>query len=150
MEPNWESLSSKELLDAVASEARLLRPGGAEILVRADEETVVGDREMLVQLLLNLADNALRHTPDEGTVTLAALPSGFSVSDTGIGIAEEHLPHLTERFYRVDSSRARKDGGTGLGLAICESLARAHGGSLTIQSREGQGTTVTVALPATS
>ena len=147
LEPSRESLSTRELLDAVAQEARLLRPGGARIVVQADEERIVGDEDLLFPLLLNLADNALRHTPADGTVTLAALPSGFSVSDTGVGIAPEHLPHLTERFYRVDSSRARKDGGTGLGLAICDSLARAHGGTLEIQSREGHGTTVTLTLP---
>jgi signal transduction histidine kinase len=149
LEPRIEPLNARALLDAVATEASLLRPDAATILVEATEsETISGDRDLLFQLLLNLADNALRHTPAEGgTVTLAALPGGFSVTDTGVGIAPEHLPHLTERFYRVDSSRARKDGGTGLGLAICDSLARAHGGSLEIQSREGQGTTVRVMLP---
>ena len=149
LEPRIESLNARELLDAVAAEAKLLRPDSAPILVEAtDGATISGDRDLLFQLLLNLADNALRHTPAEGgTVTLATIPGGFSVTDTGIGIAPEHLPHLTERFYRIDSSRARKDGGTGLGLAICDSLARAHGGSLEIQSEEGQGTTVRVMLP---
>ena len=83
-------------------------------------------------------------------MTLSALPGGFSVSDTGAGIAARHLPHLTERFYRVDESRARKDGGTGLGLAIARSIAEAHGGALEIRSEEGRGTAVSVILPPVS
>ena len=70
------------------------------------------------------------------------------MADNGIGIAPEHLPHLCERFYRVDSARSRPDGGTGLGLAICQSIAEAHGGTLEITSAVGKGTTITVALPA--
>jgi signal transduction histidine kinase len=70
------------------------------------------------------------------------------VIDTGEGIAGEHLPHLGERFYRVDAARTRKQGGTGLGLAICQSIVEAHKGSLTIESEVGKGTTVTVRLPA--
>ena len=75
------------------------------------------------------------------------------MADTGIGIAAEHLPRLTDRFYRVDDSRARaaesgEAGGSGLGLAICKSIAESHGGSLEISSQVGAGTTVTVRLPA--
>ena len=148
LEPRFEPLDARALLDAVAAEARLLRPDSPPILVEAAAgETISGDREMLFQLLLNLADNALRHTPPDGTVTLAALPGGFSVSDTGVGIAPEHLPHLTERFYRVDSSRRARTAARVSALRSVTRSPRAHGGSLEIQSREGQGTTVRVMLP---
>jgi signal transduction histidine kinase len=69
------------------------------------------------------------------------------VADTGVGIAPEHLPHLFERFYRVDKARARVEGGAGLGLAISHWLARAHGGEITVESRPGRGTTFTVRMP---
>jgi nitrogen-specific signal transduction histidine kinase len=71
-----------------------------------------------------------------------------TISDTGAGIPPEHLPHVTERFYRVDTARARAQGGTGLGLAICQSIAAAHGGEMRIESAEGQGTRVHVLLRA--
>jgi two-component system OmpR family sensor kinase len=70
-----------------------------------------------------------------------------TVSDTGEGIAPEHLPHLSERFYRVDARARRTDGGTGLGLSICKSIAEAHGGTFAIESEVGRGTTVRVTLP---
>ena len=71
----------------------------------------------------------------------------MTVADTGEGIAPEHLPHLFERFYRVESSRSRGKGGTGLGLAICREIVRAHGGSITVESAVGQGAAVTLRLP---
>ena len=116
---------------------------------------VMGRSDMLTRMLVNLLQNALRHTPVSGTVqigTNSSLPAGsgevlITVRDTGEGIAAEHLPHLTERFYRADTSRAREQGGTGLGLSICRSIAEAHGGSLRIESELGQGTTVSVILP---
>ena len=87
----------------------------------------------------------------EAAITLAAQRDGgeavITVTDTGDGIAPEHLPHLGERFYRVDSARARLDGGTGLGLSIARSIAEAHGGTLAFASVLGEGTTVTVTLP---
>jgi signal transduction histidine kinase len=71
-----------------------------------------------------------------------------TVTDTGTGIASEHLAHLGERFYRIDDARSRPTGGTGLGLSICRGIVEAHGGSITFQSKVGVGTTVRVALPA--
>ncbi len=109
------------------------------------------DRDSLVRILLNLLTNADRHTPAGGTITLflRSVEGGvvWGVRDTGEGIAAEHLPHLTERFYRIDKARTRQDGGTGLGLAIVETLARAHGGQIQIISQPGSGTTVEVFLP---
>jgi len=117
---------------------------------------VHGDPVWLTQLLFNLLDNALRHTPGGGKIalTLESAPAGepdgaiIRINDTGEGIAPEHLPHLFERFYRTDAGRARSTGGAGLGLAICDWVAQAHGGSISVASTLGAGTTFTVWLPA--
>jgi signal transduction histidine kinase len=109
------------------------------------------DRTALEQILLNLVENALRHTPERGTIAIetAAAKNGvvLSVADTGIGIAPEHLPRIFERFYRADSGRSREAGGTGLGLAIVKHLVEAHGGSVTATSVVGTGTTVRIFFP---
>ena len=113
---------------------------------------VRGERDKLRQVLVNLLDNALKFTPSGGTVTVfvrtAAGGVEVSVRDTGAGIPAEHLPHVFERFYKVD--RARRDGGTGLGLAIVRHIVEAHGGTARAESREGEGTTVSVTLRAAS
>ena len=112
----------------------------------------MGDADHLERLFVNLLENAVRHTPQEGEIRLSARREGaavlVTVADTGEGIPPEHLPHVCERFYRVDASRTRGSGGTGLGLAICQSILQAHGGSLSIRSEWGSGTTVEVSLPA--
>jgi two-component system OmpR family sensor kinase len=112
---------------------------------------VAADPHHLVRLFGNLLENAVRHTPPTGHITVSAHDEEDSVvvrvEDTGEGIAPEHLPHVCERFYRVDAARTRRHGGTGLGLAICQSIVEAHHGSLTLESIVGEGTTVTVRLP---
>jgi signal transduction histidine kinase len=112
---------------------------------------VRGNEEELVRLFSNLLANAKRHTPADGVVALTAKRVGrdvvVSIRDSGVGIAPEHLPHLGERFYRVDTARSRNDGGTGLGLSICKSIALAHKGTMRIESTVGIGTTVIVSLP---
>jgi heavy metal sensor kinase len=112
---------------------------------------VPGSGSELTRLFTNLLQNAVRHTPPQGAVTVAIATDAQSVivtvSDTGEGIAPEHLPFLGERFYRVDAARASEAGSTGLGLAICRSIVQAHGGQMTIESTVGRGTTVRVALP---
>ncbi|MBB6052442.1 sensor histidine kinase [Armatimonas rosea] len=139
-------ISAAMLFSAAISEAHKLYPDGATLRQEVSQECFWGDSHLLHRLLLNLLDNALRHTSKEGTVTLSAQPSGFTVTDTGEGIPAEHLAHLGERFYRVDSARARTGGGTGLGLAISRAIVEAHGGTLEIQSEVGKGTTVRVTL----
>jgi heavy metal sensor kinase len=114
--------------------------------------TVLADEGWLRHVLINLLDNALRYTPPGGMVTvgLAEAPAGvaIAVQDTGPGIAPEHLPHLFERFYRVESARDRESGGVGLGLAIVKEIIAAHGGTVRVESAVGKGSTFTVTLPA--
>ena len=103
--------------------------------------------------MINLLANALRYTPSGGCVTLSAEAHDFfvqlGVRDTGIGISAEHLPHIFERFYRVDKSRARQSGGTGIGLTIARHLVYAQGGEIWVESGgPGQGATFYVTLPA--
>lgn len=109
------------------------------------------DPDRFRQILANLIGNAVRHTPGGGTVDVTAERGDSTilirVSDTGTGIAEHHLPHLFERFYRADESRNRATGGSGLGLAITQELVRAHDGEITVSSVVGRGTVFTILLP---
>jgi len=114
---------------------------------------VHADRDRLVQILVNLVDNAVKFTPEGGRIDIEAVPGpggrvAVRIRDTGIGIPSIDLPRITERFYRVDKDRSREVGGTGLGLAIVKHLIQAHGGELHIESVLGQGTTVSFTLPA--
>ena len=120
--------------------------------VRPPDLTIHADHDRLAQILINLVDNAVKYTPENGWVTVRAraLDDGrveLMVRDTGVGIPRADLPRITERFYRVDKARSRELGGTGLGLAIVKHLVLAHGGDLAIESEQGEGTTVRVALP---
>jgi signal transduction histidine kinase len=112
---------------------------------------VLADRERVHQVLFNLLDNAVRFTPAGGEVKVSAHEARdrceITVSDTGMGISDEHLPKLFERFYRVDTSRSRGDGGTGIGLAIARSVVEAHGGRLRAESEVGRGSAFTFDLP---
>jgi signal transduction histidine kinase len=143
----------REVLERAVS--RVPRPSAPICLTLEDEAlSVPGNEEELVRLFTNLLTNAARHTPaDSGKITLSArredTQTVVTVADTGDGIAPEHLPHLGERFYRVDSARSRTDGGTGLGLSICLGIVEAHDGEMTFASVLGEGTTVTVRLPLT-
>jgi two-component system phosphate regulon sensor histidine kinase PhoR len=114
---------------------------------------VLGNRDELASAFGNLVSNAIRYTPDGGTITLGwhvdeEGRGAFSVADTGIGIAPEHVPRLTERFYRVDRSRSRATGGTGLGLAIVKHVLMRHQAELDVMSELEKGSTFTVLLPA--
>lgn len=113
--------------------------------------SVQADRDRLSQILVNLADNAVKYTPKGGHVRfLAAEETGhvrLTIQDTGQGIPASELPRITERFYRVDKARSRGEGGTGLGLAIVKHLVQLHGGTLQIDSEYGKGTTIAFLLP---
>jgi signal transduction histidine kinase len=112
---------------------------------------VMGDEERLMQLMRNLLDNATRHTQPGTSVEVCletvAASAQIAVADTGTGIPAEHVPHIWDRFYRVDRARSRAGGGTGLGLAIVKFIAEAHGGSVRVVSIPDQGTTFTIVLP---
>jgi two-component system phosphate regulon sensor histidine kinase PhoR len=115
------------------------------------EAALLGSRSELISAVSNLINNAIRYTPLGGRIHLqwSLTPEGavFAVKDSGPGIAAEHLPRLSERFYRVDRSRSRETGGTGLGLAITKHVMQRHGGELRIESVVGQGATFKLYLP---
>jgi len=118
-----------------------------------DDVVAPGDALWLQQLITNLLQNAINYTPEGGTVTLSLHRAGASarvvVEDTGPGIPAEHLSHLFDRFYRVDSGRSRDQGGTGLGLNIARWIAESHHGKIDVASEVGVGTIFTVTLPIT-
>ncbi|ADG73270.1 response regulator receiver sensor signal transduction histidine kinase [Cellulomonas flavigena DSM 20109] len=150
-----EPLAPDELLAATTGTWReRATAAGVDVRVQVDPELghVRVDRQRMGQVLDNLVANALRHTPAGGTITLRATGGyqrvALHVSDTGAGIAPEHLPHLFERFYRADTARDRTHGGSGIGLAICKALTEAHGGTITATSDgPGAGASFTVTLP---
>lgn len=136
----------KEFYEAAAREKSV------EIRVEAPRPVVAEvDRTLLQRALGNLVANALVHTPAQGWVALRAFSGQraicLEVSDSGVGIAQEHLSRIFDRFYRVDEARSRKSGGAGLGLAIVRSIASVHGGLAEIHSELGRGTTVRLTLP---
>jgi signal transduction histidine kinase len=112
----------------------------------------VSDGRLLRRVFYNLLDNAIKYTGPAGRVDVAVSGTDgvvtVAVRDTGIGIPTEHLPRVFDRFYRVDSARAGDEAGAGLGLSICHSIVTALGGTITVDSTAGQGTTVRVALPS--
>ncbi len=140
----------KEILKGELERARPLAGNRTLVIGRQEDLVVRGDTQKLKQLWGNLVDNAIRYTPEEGTITLSLFRDGdwarLDVADTGIGIAPGHLPHIFERFYRVDRARSRDRGGTGLGLAIVKGIAEQYGGKVTVASEPGKGSTFTVWL----
>ena len=151
-----EWIDSHELLLQAMQEAHGLSQvisHPAHVITRVDgpEMSVGAARSELLSAMSNLLSNAVRYTPAGGAIQagwrLSEAGAEFFVEDTGPGIAAEHLPRLTERFYRVDRSRSRETGGTGLGLAIVKHVAQRHGGQLNIQSTIGKGSVFSIALP---
>ena len=139
----------------VEESCHLLAPLAAErgVIMETQTEPAVirGDRERLAEVVANLVGNALRYNREGGRVDVKlrrAKQVILEVADTGIGIPSEELPHVFERFYRVDKARSRMLGGSGLGLAIAKSIVEAHGGKISVTSQLGSGTTFTVTLPA--
>lgn len=154
-----EDVALTDLLAAVVDQVKPLAAGkGIELTLTIGERvSVPGDLDLLIRLFLNLLDNAIKYTPPEGAVTVRVDGNGeevvVAVRDTGPGIPAEHLPHLFERFYRVEADRGRVltgegHGGTGLGLAIAAEIVRVHQGAIRAESEVGQGTTFTVRLPS--
>jgi len=147
-----EKVDLKKLVETATRDA-----AGAERFARIEFDlpadiTVLGDAKQLEQLVRNLVDNALKYGDPETNVTISLhkddnSEANLMVQDRGDGIAPEHIPHLTRRFYRTDPGRSRASGGTGLGLAIVKHIVERHRGRLDISSQVGQGTCVTVRVP---
>jgi len=149
-----EPVKLDQLVDIVAANAEPLAADHGIMIQRGILEpvTILADEARLIQMVMNLVDNAILYTNQGGTVTVSVVwkqeQASISIKDSGVGIAPEHVPHIFERFYRVDPARTRTEGGSsGLGLAIVEWIVRAHKGTIVVDSQPGEGTTFTVNLP---
>jgi two-component system OmpR family sensor kinase len=145
-----DDVSLKALVDEEFRRSQV-RAGKRQIVeAEVEDLTVRGDGYKISQLLANLVDNAIKYTPEGGTITLSLRTDNGSarldVADTGIGIAVENLSHLFDRFFRVDKVRSRAHAGTGLGLAIVKAIAEKHGGRVAVTSQPGKGSTFSVWL----
>lgn len=149
----FESLDVAEVIGAAAEQAR---PAAEQRRVRlvlnpSPHVHLAGDKVLLIQLTLNLLDNAVKYSPPGGEVTVGCENNDsevvLRVRDTGIGIEPDAITHIFDRFYRVDRARSRTEGGAGLGLSISRWIAEAHGGSISVQSEPGKGSTFSVRLP---
>jgi two-component system phosphate regulon sensor histidine kinase PhoR len=148
-----DDLLSQTLQEAQGLSQSIAAPPHLIEILPGPSLQLAGARNELLSAMSNLASNAVRYTPGGGRIGLgwqrrADGGAAFRVTDTGPGIAAEHLPRLTERFYRVDRSRSRETGGTGLGLAIVKHVLQRHGGQVQIESVPGQGSTFTLVMPA--
>jgi two-component system OmpR family sensor kinase len=145
-----QMVSLKDMILDAQDRALLLAGDRHIVIERQDDLWVKGDAHKLEQLVGNLVGNAIKYTLEGGTITLSLFQDGdwarLDVADTGIGISPEHLPHIFDRFYRVDKARSRVGGGTGLGLAIVKGIVLQHGGKVTVTSEPGKGSTFTVWL----
>jgi len=146
-----------DLVAAAQQTVRIMRPFAEkkDIVIAEDlpkRAEICADEQKIRQLILILVDNAVKYTPKHGRISVCVQEEKgaveLSVSDTGIGIAPEHIERIFDRFYRVDKARSRRMGGNGLGLAIAREIAEAHGGTIAVESEMGQGTTFRVQLKA--
>ena len=150
---NFEDVDLKDLITGLSTNVEALAMDkGIKFTVDAKENLIVnGDKVKLRQLFINILENAVRYTPADGNISVSLVRKDNSalatISDTGIGIPPEHLPHIFERFYRVDKARSRADGGVGLGMAIAKYIAESHKGNITVESEVGKGTTFSVSIP---
>jgi signal transduction histidine kinase len=151
-----KEFSLSDMLQDLYMQGRTLGESkGIEVLLDmnvAEEIRIRGDELRIRQMLLNLIVNGIKYTPaGEGRLAITLSLEGDNVSvaivDSGIGIPEEHLPHIFDRFYRIDEARNRENGGTGLGLAIVKWIVEAHEGKILVRSNPGEGSTFTVLLP---
>ena len=149
----FDEINLKELLNELSSDIQVLaNEKGLNFNLNPMEDLfVMGDRGKLRQLFLNILENAVRYTPSGSDISTSVVRGKgmvtVTVKDAGIGISEEHMPFIFERFYRVDKSRSRAEGGTGLGLAIAKQIAESHGGTIEVESQVGQGSTFHISLP---
>lgn len=150
------SVNLRELLDVLIEQLQpLADEKQLKLSTQISEGTFVyGDHDQLIRLFMNLLENALKYTPPNGEINVSAMKEDnaiqIAVHNTGAGISQEHLPHLFERFYRVDEDRSSQTGGSGLGLAIAHEIVNRHGGEIEAQSSPGQGVTISVRLPSSN
>jgi two-component system phosphate regulon sensor histidine kinase PhoR len=146
-----EAVDMRELLNDVYHEGEVLSGGQHPLRMEVASVDLLGSRDELRSAFSNLLSNAIRYTPPGGAILLRWFERAdqlvFAVQDSGIGIAPQHIPRLTERFYRVDRSRSRETGGTGLGLAIVKHIAMRHQATLEVLSEEGKGSTFALVFP---
>lgn len=146
-----EPLEVSALVEMTVDQARhMAAERGVALSVEGPETWIVADTTLMIQLLLNLLDNAVKHTPSGGEVRVTWTADDelqLSVTDTGEGIPPKHLPHVFDRFYRVDTARTRVEGGAGIGLAISRWIVEAHSGTIIASSQPGEGSTFLVTLP---
>ena len=150
----WEEVDLRELVPQIVGDYQtsgIARGRDISTILPDDEARVTLDVAKIHQVLENLLDNAIKYTPEEGAIEIRVQKKAgdwiLAVRDQGPGIPAKHLPHLFERFYRVDKGRSRDKGGTGLGLSIVKHITLLHGGKVEAESRLGQGTTMIVTLP---
>jgi two-component system phosphate regulon sensor histidine kinase PhoR len=147
-----ETVDVSALLNEIFKEGQVLSNGKHQLhLEIGSDAKLSGSREELRSAFTNLITNAIRYTPENGEIAMRWVEKEgcpvYCVRDSGIGIAPQHIPRLTERFYRVDRSRSRETGGTGLGLAIVKHIAMRHQAKLEISSEEGKGSKFCLVFP---
>jgi len=151
--PERTVINMQKILSMIQKDAEALSGGQHQITMQAKEALdIKGSQEELISAFTNLVSNAIRYSPEGGNITINWQLNNdgqavFSVTDSGIGIEEQHLVRLTERFYRVDNSRSRDTGGTGLGLAIVKHILNRHKARLDIESTIGKGSTFSIIFP---
>lgn len=145
-----QTVSLREIVVGEVTRTKPLLGNRSLTVTYLEDLSVSGDAIKLRQLVGNLVDNAIKYTADGGAITLSLIREGefacLRVADTGIGIAADDLPHIFDRFYRVDKARSRAAGGTGLGLAIAKAITEQHGGKITVTSTAGKGSTFTASF----
>ena len=151
---NLEDISIGDLVSSCVERLKReaeLKEQDLKYSIRQSIPIIRGDRHRLDQLLINVIGNAIKYTPDKGKISVSCYCEKdkviISVEDNGIGIPDQDVERIFERFYRVDKARSRQMGGTGLGLAIAREVAVLHGGNITAKSRIGRGTQVFIELP---
>lgn len=147
-----EQINLLEIADETAEKLKnIANDRNIEIKVSGEQVTILGVRKLLYEIIYNLCDNAIKYNVDGGNVKISVTRNNqyaiLTVTDTGIGIPQEHIDRVFERFYRVDKSHSKESGGTGLGLSIVKHAAAYHQGAIDIKSKEGSGTTIKIKLP---
>jgi len=146
-----ESFCLNALIDEVIKESKIIAPDYYIINEKNESVTIYADLRLIKQALRALIDNSIKYTPVKGEISINSYAEleniAITIEDTGLGIPEEEIPNLFNRFYRVDEARSKKTGGTGLGLAIVKQIIDIHNGNISINSEPEKGTKVIIKLP---